>query len=252
MAFPASPAFSPSIPTASPPVLPGVPGMITTQATTSPGWPALTPGPPNAFGLPGSSPGGFSTGTTNVWPTPQNLMLLTSQLGTQTHPNLDGSVTFNEPLLQQLTSAGEAALPGLNRFLMSNTSIPGFVEAMELATRLTMTGVPGTRGLYPAVSRWNTHPDPLVQISLARFYRATGETRAFGPLLSNLVNRAVSEFPMVGTQRYNATEEAGRALLSLISSEVARRLSPPMPMLSPNDFQPTAPQLMQPRPGRLA
>ncbi len=158
---------------------------------------------------------------------------LVSQLGLQTRLLLDGTAQFNEPLIQSIVALREQALPALQLFLLSASNVPAVLEAIQVAGRMQAAGVNGIERLYPALARWNGNPDPLIQTALARFYGKLNEPRAFGPLLSTLVNRAVNQYAMLGLPAYNVSEEAGAALLEQIArrsaQETLRQLLPFLP-----------------------
>lgn len=158
------------------------------------------------------------------------LPALINQLGTQTHIGLNGIVQFNLPLVQQIAAHKEQALPELYRFLSTTPSIPALIEGIYTAEQMTEAGVQNVASLYPAVSRWNTNPDPLVQIYLAGLYRELNIPTTFGPMLSTLVNRSVDQYPLQSSSAYNITEEVGGTLLQQIADttadETVKRLLP--------------------------
>lgn len=156
--------------------------------------------------------------------------MLIMQLGTQTRLPINGIVQFNEPLVQEICRYREQAIPALYQFLSTVQTIPALLEGVHTATRLAKIQVQNTSSLYAAVSRWNTNPDPLVQIYLAGLYREIQEPATFGPMLATLVHRAVTQYPLQSTPNYNITEEVGGTLLQQIASrtadETVKRLIP--------------------------
>ncbi len=158
------------------------------------------------------------------------LPVLVTHLGTQTRLPISGIIQFNEPLVQEISRYREHAVPVLYNFLSTVQSIPALLEGLHTATRLAKTQVQNASSLYAAVSRWNTHPDPLVQIYLAGLYREIKEPATFGPMLATLVHRAVTQYPLQSTPNYNITEEVGGTLLQQIASrtadETVKRLLP--------------------------
>lgn len=157
-----------------------------------------------------------------------------AQLGQQTRIGSNGLVQFNEPLLARIVAQREQAVQPLYAFLASASSIPAFLEGLQAAERLAEAGVAQTASLYPAVSRWNTHPDPLVQIYLAGFYREIHNPSTFGPMLATLVNQSVARYPLQSTPAYTITEEVGGTLLEQLADYTAQRtLEKLQPFLPP-------------------
>jgi hypothetical protein len=157
-------------------------------------------------------------------PDTRALEMLITQLGTQTQLNLDGTARFNEPLAARIVAYRELALPGLQRFLNFTDRVPSLLEGLHVAKKLAETGVNGVEKLYPAVSRWNGHPDPLIQIHLAHFYRQINEPKTFGPMLATLLNRALNQYPLQGAPAYNVNEEVGETLLQQIARRTAQEI----------------------------
>lgn len=159
-----------------------------------------------------------------------SLPWLVAQLGVQTRVGMDGQAVFNEPLVQQIVSAREQALPHLQAFFGSVSSIPGILEGLYLAGKLAEARVPGVENLYGSVSRWNSHPDPLVQIHLARFYGKINQPRSFGPVFSTMVYHAVNQYPFQASPTYNVSEAVGETVLKQIAErtadETVKRLLP--------------------------
>ncbi len=157
---------------------------------------------------------------------------LVAQLGVQTRISMDGQAMFNEPLVQQIVAARQQALPHLQAFLGSVSSIPGILEGLYLAGKLADAGVSGVENLYATVSRWNSHPDPLVQIHLAQFYGKINQPRSFGPVFSTLVYHAVNQYPFQASPTYNVSEAVGETVLRKIAErtadETVKRLLPYM------------------------
>lgn len=161
---------------------------------------------------------------------PASLPMLMQQLGMKTQIGMNGLVQFNEPLVQQIVAHRQAAVPHLFNTLLTTTAVPVFLEAVHAADRLAELRTPGVQQLYGAVSRWNSHPDPLVQIYLAGLYRKLQHPATFGPMLSTLINRAVTQYPMQASPTHNVAEEVGGAVLQQIAehtaSETVKRLLP--------------------------
>lgn len=163
-----------------------------------------------------------------------SLLSLSSQLGLGLSTRPDGTLLPNEPLIQALIQYREAAVPVLSNILnqagygIPYPSVATIIETLYTAQRLAQTGV-NTESLYPAASRLNTHPDPLVQIYLAGYYRQLKEPAAFGPMLSTLINHAVTQYPHP-LSSWNVSEEVGGTVLQQIANrtaeETVRRLQP--------------------------
>jgi hypothetical protein len=166
-------------------------------------------------GLPVPAPG---------MPDIRTLEMLITQLGAQTQLNLDGTARFNESLAARIVAYRDLALPGLQRFLTFTDRVPSLLEGLHVAKKLAEAGVNGVEKLYPAVSRWNGHPDPLIQIHLAHFYRQINEPKTFGPMLSTLLNRALNQYPLQGAPAYNVNEEVGETLLQQIARRTAQEI----------------------------
>ncbi|MBY0451150.1 MAG: hypothetical protein K2X01_11055 [Cyanobacteria bacterium] len=163
-----------------------------------------------------------------------SLVSLCSQLGQGLSARPDGTLLPNEPLIRSIIQYRDAAVPVLSNILnqagygIPYPSVPAIVETLYTAQRLAQAGV-NTESLYPAASRLNTHPDPLVQIYLAGFYRQLKEPAAFGPMLSTLINQAVTQYPHP-LSSWNVSEEVGGTVLQQIANrtaeETVRRLQP--------------------------
>lgn len=168
-------------------------------------------------------PQGFS-------PVPPNPAILVAQLGLNTRLSVDGSVQYDEPLVQTVVNLREGALPALNLLLSSTSRTATILEALHTATRMAENGVQGVETLYPVAARFNNHIDPAVQVHLARFYGKINEPKAFGPMLSTAIHYAANQYPMGSYAAYQFTEEAGAALLSqmarLTARETVRQLLP--------------------------
>lgn len=152
---------------------------------------------------------------------PVNLPWLVSRLGTQTQIGMDGIVRFNEALTRQLAAQREQAIPVLAGVLANTQSIPALLEGLYTADLMADMGVRGLDRLYPAVSRWNANPDPLVQIYLAGFYRKINTPTSFGPMLATLVHHAVNNYPAQASPTHNLTEEVGGAVLQQLAETTA-------------------------------
>lgn len=214
-----------------------VPGAISPMppafppAGLMPGNP-ISPAPGATFPMLPSFPPGSLPGMGSQPQLPDAGMIngLITQLGIQTQLNLDGTARFNEPLVAQIVSYREMVLPGLQLFLMSTDRVPALLEGLYAAGKLAESGVKGVEQLYSAAERWNGHPDPLIQMHLARFYRKINEPRTFGPMLATLLNRAIVEYPMQSSPTYNVSEEVGQTVLDEIvrrtTEETVRQLRP--------------------------
>ncbi len=151
------------------------------------------------------------------------LWQLAGQIGTQTQVGMDGIVRFNMPLVNQIKAYREQALPVLNDVLSRTTFVPTFLEALYTAEEMAEDGVSNVSSLYPVVSKWNTHPDPLVQIYLAGFYREIKIPTTFGPLMATLMNTSVNRYPMQSSPMYNITEEVGGTILEQIAEYTSQK-----------------------------
>lgn len=151
-------------------------------------------------------------------------------LGSRTVIGMNGLVQFNEPLVNRIVRYGADAVPAMYRFLSTVQYVPALLEGLYTAQRLAQAGIKEAAGLYPAVSRWNTNPDPLIQIYLSGFYRHINIPTTFGPMLSTLINQSVNRYPLQSSPTYNITEEVGGTVLQQIAehtaNETVRRLLP--------------------------
>jgi hypothetical protein len=152
-----------------------------------------------------------------------------AQLGTQTRLLMNGSVLYNEPLVQQLVQMGPMVVPALQNFFMSVNSIPALVEGLYVAEKLAERGV-DTTPIAQSTARWNSHPDPLVQMNLARFYRKINNPGTFGPMMATLINQAVNQYASLSSPNYNVSQEVGETVLNQIANRTAdvvlQRLTP--------------------------
>lgn len=165
---------------------------------------------------------------------PADPVNLVAQLGASAKLGVDGSIQYNLPLIQQVVSLREKALPALNLLLNSTNNTPTIMEALHTATLMAETGVQGIEKLYPAAARFNHHIDPAVQVHLARFYGKINEPKAFGPLLTTAIHYATNQYPMGSYAASQFTEEASKSFLTqlarLTAQETVRQL---MPFLRP-------------------
>jgi hypothetical protein len=162
-------------------------------------------------------------------PVHANAMSVVARLGTQSRLLMDGSVLYNEPLVRQIVQMGPTAIPALQNFFMSVNNIPALLEGLYTAERMASLGM-DVRSLTPAIARWNTHPDPLVQMNLARFYRKINDPGTFGPMMATLVNQAVNRYASLASPNYNVSKEVGETVLDQIANRTAdvlmQRLNP--------------------------
>jgi hypothetical protein len=164
-------------------------------------------------------------------PDPSSLI---AQLGIQTQMTLNGQPTFNEALVQNIVNYREHAIPALKTLFLSTNSTPTLLEGLYTASKMADARVTGMEQLYPALTRWNSHPDPTIQMHLARFYRKINEPKTFGPMLATAVNYAVNQYPMISSPAYNVTEEVGETVLNQIATRTAQEtVRQLMPYLQP-------------------
>lgn len=172
---------------------------------------------------------------------PPDPVRLVAQLGTATRINMDGSVQYNEPLVQSLIGLREQALPAINLLLGSTNSTATILEALYAATKMAEAGVVGVNQLYPSVSRLNSHIDPAVQVHLAQFYGKINEPKAFGPMLTTAIHYAANQYPMGSYAAYRFTEEAGAAFLNQLARQTAQEtVRALLPFLRPPGVPATA------------
>lgn len=176
---------------------------------------------------------------------PPDPSVLVAQLGMQTQIMLNGQVQYNEPLVQSLASYREQAIPTLKSLFQSTNSTPSVLEGLQVASRMADAQVRGIEQLYPALARWNSNPDPTIQMQLARFYRKINEPKTFGPMLATAVNYAILQYPSISLPVYNVSEEVGETLLNQIASrtaqETVRQLAPYLQFRFPGNPKPFNP-----------
>ena len=173
-------------------------------------------------------------------------LALAARLGLQTQMLMDGKVLYNEPLVQSLVNCREMAIPALKTLFQSTSNTPVLLEGLYAASKMADARVNNLEQLYPALTRWNSHPDPTIQMHLARFYRKINEPKTFGPMLSTAVNYAVNMYPMSSSSSYNVTEEVGATLLDQIAQctaqETVRQLLPFLPVKPLQPMPPVFPR----------
>lgn len=173
-------------------------------------------------------------------------LALVARLGLQTQMLMDGKVLYNEPLVQSLVNCREMAIPALKTLFQSTSNTPVLLEGLYAASKMSDARVNNLEQLYPALTRWNSHPDPTIQMHLARFYRKINEPKTFGPMLSTAVNYAVNMYPMSSSSSYNVTEEVGATLLDQIAQrtaqETVRQLLPFLPVKPLQPMPPVFPR----------
>lgn len=154
---------------------------------------------------------------------------LVFQLGSRTIIGRDGIVRFNQPLIRAIVSYRELAVPALGRFMAQAQTVPQIIEGLYTAEELAENGVQGVIQLYSLASRWNRHPNPLVQIYLAGFYRNIPQPAAFGPMLTTLIQHAMTTNAATPGP-FRIDEEVGGTVLQKIADrtadETVRRLLP--------------------------
>ncbi len=157
---------------------------------------------------------------------------LVQQLGRQTQMGSNGIVQFNQPLVQAIVSYGAEAVPALenqlrqaipkmNQASLNKQILFPVIESIFTAQELLKSGVLEARRLYDTTSFLNTHPNPILQIYLAGFYRQlTGRPEAFGPMLSTLMQQSQRQYPQ-SNPALNPSEEVGGTVLSMIAKASA-------------------------------
>ena len=182
-------------------------------------------------------------------PLPPDPISLVARLGTEAILGVDGSIQYSLPLVYQVASLREQAIPALSLLLNNTSNTATILETLHTATVMAENGVTGLEALYPAASRFNHHIDPAVQVHLARFYGKINEPKAVGPLLTTAIHYAANQYPTGSYAASQFTEEAGKSFLTqlarLTAQETVRQL---LPFLRPT-VQPGA--LPQPATGRI-
>ncbi|MDX2084733.1 MAG: hypothetical protein SFZ03_05030 [Candidatus Melainabacteria bacterium] len=173
-------------------------------------------------------------------PVAQGLALL----GKQTTLSAGGVVQFNRPLVAALVAQKEAVLQPLKTYMASVPTWNRLAVAEGLFTiaRLGESGV-STGRLYPVLSRFNAHPDPLVQIYLADAYQWMDNTCNVGPMLATLIHQAVRQRPDGGPN--DVSEAIGHLLLTKLAQQVVAELKK-------SSLQPSTDSYQRQQPGFLA
>lgn len=153
---------------------------------------------------------------------PADPTTLVSRLGMEARLGVDGQAQYNEPLVQNIVTLRESALPALNLLLRSTNTTTTILEALHTATKMAESGVSGVEKLYSATAHLNNHIDPAVQVQLARFYGKINEPKAIGPILNTAIHYATNQYPMGSQAAYQFTEAAGEAIVNQVARRTAQ------------------------------
>jgi len=162
-------------------------------------------------------PGGFEL------PRPyENPTVLVARLGSRTQILPNGLIEFDEPLITQITHFHERAIPPLVAMFKKPPSDRALLEGIRVAEKLADAHTPGVESLYAPLSRWNTHPNPLIQIYLAGLYRRLNLPATVGPMMATLIHQSVMNYPAQGSPANNITEEVGGTILQQFADTTAQ------------------------------
>ena len=144
---------------------------------------------------------------------------LVSQLGQRTlMPDSQRNYcTFNYPLVNQIVSHRENALPYVTNFLSQVSDERQITEGLYVLDRMIEANVKGVKNTYPTISRFNNTTSPSVQAMLAGIYRKTQVPDAFGPLMKMMIRNSL----LPACPYFDPTEEIGGAMLDYIRAKGA-------------------------------
>lgn len=125
--------------------------------------------------------------------------------------------TFNAPLVQELVSKREEALPYIANFLSVAQDERQISEALYTLDRMVDAGVKGVDKLYPVIAKFNDVTSPNIQVLLAGIYRKTQVPDAFGPLTKMMLRQTFSP----NSPYFDPTEEIGGAILEYLRNKSA-------------------------------
>lgn len=124
---------------------------------------------------------------------------------------------FNTPLVQEIVSKREEAIPYLASFLSVVQDEAQITEGLYTLDRMIDAGVKDIDKLYPVIARFNDTNSPNIQVHLAGIYRKTLVPDAFGPLNKMMMRQTF--YP--NSPYFDPTEEIGGAILEYLRSKTA-------------------------------
>jgi len=127
---------------------------------------------------------------------------------------------FNYPLVNEIVSYREKAVPAVESFLKAVLDERQISEGLYVLDRMIDAGVKGIEKTYPTISRFNNTNSPTIQVMLSGIYRKTKPPEAFGPLVGMLVRGSLSP----QNPYFDPSEEIGGAVLEYLRDKNAVKL----------------------------
>lgn len=159
--------------------------------------------------------------TVNSYPKQQKQSVdkLALQLGqkTELNPQDKNHAQFNQPLVNEIVSYREYALPALANILNTSKDEKQICETLYTLDKMIENNVKGVKHLYPHMSRFNNTDSPNIQVYLAGLYRKMLLPDSFGPLVKMLVRDSINP-PQA---KFDPTEEIGGAILDYLRAKGA-------------------------------
>ena len=165
--------------------------------------------------------GGYVAGTA-IQPKVKRINFLVNNLGKNVDmatPQRNYAV-FNMPLVNELVSYREEAVPVIEKKLAEAYDEKTISEGLYVYDRMLDAGVKGIDKTYGTISRFNSSQSPTVQVLLSGIYRKTQVPDAFGPLCRMLVQTSQRPVPPV----FDPSEEIGGAILEYIRNYSSQSL----------------------------
>lgn len=150
----------------------------------------------------------------------QRLCSLVDSLGAQVQlaDSQRNYAIFNTPLISEILSYREAAIPFIEKKLASSNDEKTLSEGLYTLDRMIDAGVSGIDKTYATLSRFNSTQSPTIQVLLAGIYRKTQVPDAFGPLCRMLAQSSQKPVPT----NFDPSEEIGGAVLEYIKNYAAQ------------------------------
>jgi hypothetical protein len=145
-------------------------------------------------------------------------------LGQGTWLDGNGLAHLNHARIMAIASYGPKAIPALKRFFESRPADLALIEGLIAAQHLAQANTPGIESLYASTSRYNRHPNPLVQIYLAGFYRYLQAPETFGPVLASFIKYSLQPAAPNNLAALDPIEELGGTLLQKIAQWTAQTM----------------------------
>lgn len=144
---------------------------------------------------------------------------LVAQLGQKTEltPPAHNHANFNYPLVAEIVSHREYALPAIANILNTSNNEKQICETLYTIDCMIENNVKGIKHLYPHIARFNNTDSAYIQVYLAGIYRKTLLPEAFGPLLKMMIKNSLTP----QKTNFDPTEEIGGAILDYLRAKSA-------------------------------